>query len=119
MNKDEYGCLNIGSGVIINGEMEVPQAAYVAGEINGKLSANHVELEDSAKFEGEISAATVEVSGRMKGKLTAREFLSIRPGGKVDGEIEHGDLEVQRGGSISGTIKSLSNNWFLSSSQIQ
>jgi cytoskeletal protein CcmA (bactofilin family) len=110
MNKDEYGCLNIGSGVIINGEMEVPQAAYVAGEINGKLSANHVELEDSAKFEGEISAATVEVSGRMKGKLTAREFLSIRPGGKVDGEIEHGDLEVQRGGSIAGTIKSLSND---------
>jgi cytoskeletal protein CcmA (bactofilin family) len=110
MNKDEYGCLNIGSGVIINGEMQVPQAAYVAGEINGKLSANHVELEDSAKLEGEISANTVEVSGRMKGKLTAREFLSIHPGGKVDGEIEHGDLEVQRGGSIAGTIKSLSND---------
>ena len=112
MNRDKYGCLTIGNGVVINGEMQVPDAAYVAGEINGKLSANHVELEDSARLEGEISANTVEVSGRMKGKLSAREFLSILPGGKVDGDIEHGDLEVQRGGSIAGTVKSLFKDWF-------
>lgn len=109
MNNTEYGCLRIGSGVIANGEMQVPESAFVAGEVKGKLNAQHVDLESSAKLEGEVSAQTIEVSGKAEGKISAREFLSIQPGGKVQGEIEHGDLEVQRGGSIAGNVKSLNS----------
>ncbi len=107
LNNTEYGSLRIGNGVIANGEMQVPGSAFVAGDVKGKLEAQHVELESSAKLEGELSAQTVEVSGKAQGKITAREFLSIQPGGKVQGDVAHGDLEVQRGGSIAGTVKSL------------
>lgn len=109
MNNSEYGCLKIGQGVIANGDMQVPESAFVAGQVNGKITADHVELEADAKIEGELIAKTIEVAGKVQGKITATEFLSIQTGGKAQGEIEHGDLEVQRGGSIAGTIKSLND----------
>lgn len=107
MDKIEYGYLKVGKGVSLDGDIQVPEAAYIAGDVKGKLSANDLNIEKGALIEGEISSATVEVSGQIKGKLIARTFLSIQSGGKVDGEIEHGDLEIQRGGSIAGTVKSI------------
>lgn len=106
-NNNEFGCLKVGEGVQINGDVTVPESAFIAGEMNGKLKTKHLELEESGAVDGDVIAHTINAAGKVKGKVTAEEFLSIKLGGKVHGEIRHGDLEIQRGGSISGNVEAI------------
>jgi cytoskeletal protein CcmA (bactofilin family) len=107
--KDYYGQLIVGEGVTMEGDIYAPESAQIAGQMTGKLSTKAITLEASAFFDGEAVADSIHVYGKMKGNVHAREFLSVQSGGKVNGEIKHGELEVQRGGSISGNLQSLNN----------
>ena len=46
-----------------------------------------------------------EIRGRFEGTLTVRKRLFIRATGRVMGTIRYGQIEVERGGRISGDIE--------------
>jgi cytoskeletal protein CcmA (bactofilin family) len=46
------------------------------------------------------------VRGRFEGNLVVRKRLFIRATGRVSGTIRYGQLEIERGGQISGDIQS-------------
>ena len=45
-----------------------------------------------------------DISGEFSGKLVVRRRLIVRAGGKIDGEIFYGEIEVEPGGEISGRL---------------
>jgi cytoskeletal protein CcmA (bactofilin family) len=45
-----------------------------------------------------------EISGRFDGALVVRKRLFIRESGQVSGKIRYSQLEVERGGRLSGDI---------------
>ena len=68
-----------------------------------------MDIAGSGEFRGSAEIESADISGRFDGDLIVRQRLTIRATGKVLGKIRYGQLEVERGGVISGTIEALAD----------
>jgi len=84
------------------GEITVDSNLHVDGEIEGKIvSSILVSIGKTGHVKGEIYAQKVLVSGRVNGKIDAKE-IEIVTGGRVVGEIYVENLVIQSMGVFSG-----------------
>jgi cytoskeletal protein CcmA (bactofilin family) len=64
-----------------------------------------VEIAESGRFtNGKAEVENAEISGIYEGELTVRNRLLIRATGRVRGTVRYGELEIERGGKLSGTV---------------
>ena len=54
-----------------------------------------------------LSVEEAEISGTYEGELTVRNRLLIRSTGQVKGTVRYGELEIERGGKLSGSVSML------------
>jgi cytoskeletal protein CcmA (bactofilin family) len=67
-----------------------------------------IEIAESGRFtEGKAEVEDAEISGVYEGELTVRNRLLIRATGRVRGAVRYGELEIERGGRLSGSISML------------
>jgi cytoskeletal protein CcmA (bactofilin family) len=64
-----------------------------------------VEIAESGLFKGQADIGEADISGAFEGTLTVHGRLVIRATGSVRGEVAYGELEIETGGRIQGTIK--------------
>jgi len=105
MKSIEYGCLEVGEGVRMDGEFYVPSSASISGQIKGSLTAQSITIDSEARLEGKASAEIIDVSGSLQGEVIANEVLLVRASGFVGGKIAHGELQIDRGGQLEGTVE--------------
>ena len=55
------------------------------------------------KIVGEIDCNTIEISGYVKGKVTANDLLNMKETSKIEGDIIAGKLSVEPGSIFTGT----------------
>ncbi len=67
-----------------------------------------LEIAETGLYKGSASVQRAEISGHFAGALTVHERLLIRASGRVSGTLTYADLEVERGGKITGKIALLS-----------
>jgi len=78
----------------------------VEGLIEAKLdNCQHMIINESGVFRGDSSTGNADVRGSVEGNLVVRKRLLIRATGRVSGAITYGEIEIERGGKISGTIQ--------------
>ena len=66
------------------------------------------EITESGRFtNGKAEVEEAEISGVYEGDLTVRKRLLIRSTGQVKGNVRYGEIEVERGGRITGAISML------------
>lgn len=103
--KADVRTLIIGPGVSVKGEITSCNRLIVEGKIEAKLAdCPNVIIKEGGVFSGESTTEDAEVQGSFDGKLVARKRLLIRATGLVSGNISYGELEIERGGKISGEI---------------
>jgi cytoskeletal protein CcmA (bactofilin family) len=97
--------LIIGPGVSVKGEITSCNRLIVEGKIEAKLAdCPNVIIKEGGVFNGESTTEDADVQGCFDGKLVARKRLLVRATGRVSGNISYGELEIERGGKISGEI---------------
>jgi cytoskeletal protein CcmA (bactofilin family) len=97
--------LIIGPGVSVKGEISFCNRLIVQGKIEAKLAdCPNVIIKEGGVFSGESTTEDADVEGLFDGKLVVRKRLIVRATGRVSGNISYGELEVERGGTISGEI---------------
>ena len=97
--------LIIGPGVSVKGEITSCNRLIVQGKIEAKLAdCPNVVIKEGGVFNGESTTEDADVQGSFDGKLVARKRLIIRATGRVSGNISYGEIEIERGGKISGEI---------------
>jgi cytoskeletal protein CcmA (bactofilin family) len=100
--------LIVGRGINLNGEIRTCDSLVVEGTVEAVLSdCRSVELAPTGQFKGSATIEVADISGRFDGELTVTGRLTVRATGKVLGKIHYGQLEIERGGIISGTIEAL------------
>jgi len=67
--------------------------------------SRRLEISDTGVFEGKVEIDVAEIKGRFEGELTARGRLVVRRTGQVIGRIRYAELEIERGGRISGDVE--------------
>jgi cytoskeletal protein CcmA (bactofilin family) len=98
--------LIVGRGISLSGEIKACEKLVVEGEVEADLAGCEIlEISESGLYKGSASVTSADISGRFEGKLTVHELLLVRASGHVTGTIHYGELEIERGGRITGTIE--------------
>ena len=97
--------LIIGPGVSVKGEITSCNRLIVEGKIEAKLAdCPNVIIKQGGVFNGESTTQDADIQGCFDGNLVVRRRLLVRATGTVAGKIAYGEIEIERGGKISGEI---------------
>jgi cytoskeletal protein CcmA (bactofilin family) len=98
--------LIVGQDISLSGEIGDCDVLVVEGRVSAILrNSRRIEVGESGAFEGNVEIETAEIKGRFEGEMIARERLVIRRTGRVAGRIRYAELEIERGGEITGDIE--------------
>lgn len=98
--------LTVGNDILMKGEINSCDRIVIEGAVDATLKEVHtMEIAETGSFKGVAEVEEAEISGSVEGDLTVRGRLIIYATGKVSGKISYGEIEVERGGQITGEIK--------------
>jgi len=110
---DEAGKrLIVGQGISLSGEITACDRLVVDGSVQVTLNQTRaIEITESGRFtNGKAEVEEAEISGVYEGDLTVRNRLLIRSTGQVKGTVRYGEIEVERGGRITGSISMIDSS---------
>lgn len=97
--------LTVGQDTFLKGEISTCDRVIVEGSVEADLkNVQMMEIADSGTFKGSAVVDDAEINGQFEGELTVRNRLIIHAGGKVDGKVSYGEIEIQRGGQVRGEM---------------
>lgn len=105
--KSKKRILTVGNDILLKGEIATCDRLVIEGAVDAKLNDVHtVEIAETGSFKGSAAIEDAEISGLFEGDLVVRNRLIIYSTGKVRGKITYGEIEIERGGELTGEIKS-------------
>lgn len=108
MEKNKAGrrVLTVGNDILLKGEIATCDRLVIEGKVDATLNEVHtVEISETGSFKGSANIEDAEISGLFEGDLVVRNRLVIYATGKVRGKISYGEIEIERGGELTGEIK--------------
>lgn len=105
-DKSKKRILTVGNDILLKGEIATCDRLVIEGAVDAKLNDVHtVEIAETGSFKGSAQIEDAEISGLFEGDLVVRNRLIIYSTGKVRGKITYGEIEIERGGELTGEIK--------------
>ncbi len=102
--------LIIGREISLTGQITACDRVVVEGKVEATLTdSRFIEIAETGQFKGSAEIEEAEIRGRFEGKLSVRGRLLIRGSGKVMGEVAYGQIEVECGGELSGTVQTVAS----------
>lgn len=97
--------LIIGEGVTFTGTIDAPSKAIISGAVSGSISAQDLLIEKTGTITGKVRADTMNVHGSVANDVACSANLVIHGTGQVSGTLQYKELQIERGGRITGTVK--------------
>lgn len=98
--------LIVGKGISLEGgKISNCDRLVVDGKVIATLSGvREIEINETGVFEGKANIENADINGVFDGELTVKNRLVINSSGQVKGRISYGEIEIARGGELSGEI---------------
>lgn len=98
------GILNIiGQGTRINGDLISNGDFRVDGAIEGGVKVGQrLVIGSTGKILGNIEADSATVAGHIKGNLTVKNVLELKPSAKIEGDIITNKMVIEAGAQFNG-----------------
>ena len=74
---------------------------------DGDVTAQSIRIGPSGAIKGNVISTDVDVSGTLAEKADIKEFLLVRASGRVEGHVNCGYVQVERGAVLAGGIFSV------------
>ena len=105
-NGIEPRTLFVGKGISLSGDINSCDRLVIDGSVQANLeNCKHMTVSETGLFDGNALIDDAEVYGRFEGELTVRNRLAIRATGQVSGSVSYGQIEIEVGGKILGSIQ--------------
>ena len=103
----------VGSDTIIMGNLTFGHGCHVAGVVKGDVLATggkktELAVAQGGRIEGNAQAARVLIQGTVVGDLCCSGTVSLSSSARVQGSIEYGEIEIEKGAIIRGSLTMLS-----------
>jgi cytoskeletal protein CcmA (bactofilin family) len=97
----------IGRGIVVTGTIQASEPIFIAGKVNGDVlvSDHDVTVETGAQVDGAVTARTITVRGRSKGRLIAREVVRLHNTASVKADIAAPRLALEDGATFNGCVE--------------
>jgi cytoskeletal protein CcmA (bactofilin family) len=101
--------LIVGPDINLSGEITACDRLVVEGSVQVTLNRTRaIEIAETGRFtNGKAEVEEAEIAGVYEGSLTVRKRLLIRATGRVSGNVRYGEIEIERGGRLAGSIERL------------
>jgi cytoskeletal protein CcmA (bactofilin family) len=103
-NGDSRAQLYAGAGVKVKGEISGCDSFRVEGDVDGQVSARHIVVAQNGVFKGTAHVEEAEIEGTVEGTLNVTGHLFLRSTGRLQGNVSYGQIEIERGGEVTGDI---------------
>ena len=96
-----------GQSIVIKGDISGGEDLVIAGRVEGSITLNGrvLTLAAGSHVVGEIEAGTVVVSGKLEGKVSAKERLDVKSTAVVNGTLSTSSLIVADGSQITAKVE--------------
>ena len=98
------GHVLVGEGVKIVGEIRDCREIEIHGTVEGDLEAEVLIVHANGLLTGNVKTDRTEVHGCIDGDISVKYLLDVKAKGAVAGNIEYGELSVETGGRVVGTL---------------
>ena len=105
--KKEGSKLHVGADIHLKGEITACDRLIVEGKVEASMTSKEIEISESGMFNGTVDIDTADISGKFDGTMKARKRLVIRKTGCVTGTISYGEIEIEPGGEIGGSMQKI------------
>ena len=105
----QNGCLIVGEGVSITGQISLPGKLSIDGQIEGEITAREVDVGVTGKIIGKLVTAVADVRGELVDSISVSEMLILRGTAKVRGNVLYNALQIEQGAVIEGTLNRTEN----------
>lgn len=93
----------IAAGTVFEGKMKTPGSIRVDGRVIGDITATqNISIGTSGDVEGNLTAASVTVGGKLKGSVVVQDKLVFESKAVVRGDIKASKLVVDEGAQFDG-----------------
>lgn len=103
---EEKDVVYIGEGATLSGAVQAQDTVIVDGAVDGEISCNQLIVGPTGVVNGTISVSEADVYGKMGSDITVKQLLTVRASGRIEGKWVYGEIEVEKGGLLSGTAES-------------
>ena len=94
----------IGAGTNITGDVNCSGDIRIDGGLIGNLNVQgKVVIGTSGKVKGEITCKNSEVEGKIEGKISVAELLSLKSTSSINGDIKTRRLAIEPGANFTGS----------------
>jgi cytoskeletal protein CcmA (bactofilin family) len=103
--------LTVGNDILLKGEIETCDRVIIEGRVEAKLSDVHtLAIAGCGSFKGTAEVEQAEITGLFEGDLIVNGRLVVYATGEVRGNITYGEIEIERGGKLTGQIKTVADS---------
>ncbi len=100
--------LTVGHDIHMEGKISTCDRLVIEGSVDAELQDVHtVEIAQSGAFKGTAEIEDAEISGSFEGDLIVHGRLIIYSTGRVSGNVSYGEIEIERGGQLTGSIQTV------------
>jgi cytoskeletal protein CcmA (bactofilin family) len=101
----------VGSGTILQGDLEFTGGLRVDGHIKGHISAQDTNkgtlvLSETGVVEGDINVPHVIINGTVNGNVVSTGHVELQAHAKVTGDIHYKAVEMELGALLNGSLVS-------------
>jgi len=99
----------LGGSVTLRGELNGNEDLTIEGQFEGTLNLQDhcVNIGQHGQVKADITARQVVVSGKLNGKINARDKIEIRRTGSVTGDLVSAGVAIEEGAYFKGSIEIL------------
>lgn len=101
----------VGSGSILQGDLEFTGGLRVDGHIKGHVSAQDsnngtLVLSESGVIEGDVNVPHVVINGTVKGNVASTGHVELQANANITGDIHYKAVEMELGAVLNGSLVS-------------
>ena len=101
--------LTVPRAIALSGRIEGCEKLIVEGSVQTDLEGcRELEVARTGTFRGNVDVEIANIAGTVEGSVIAHNILIVRAGGTVKGDAAYGEIEIERGATVSGGMRPLS-----------
>lgn len=105
----------IGEGTVIQGNLLAGNGLRVDGRITGDIDLREdadavLAIGEQGHVEGNIRADRIIIGGTVQGNIEARDWVELRNGSRISGDIHYKTLSIEPGAQVAGKLLNLAGD---------
>jgi cytoskeletal protein CcmA (bactofilin family) len=99
---EEKNAVYIGEGVRVTGVITAEDTVVVDGIVEGEIACERLVIGPTGVVQGTVAVTDADIHGKVGTEITVKQLLVVRATGRVEGKWGYGEIEVEKGGVLSG-----------------